>query len=186
MATRENSVLGRRAPLMILGGLIGLLIAGVVLLLSSPPRGEPLTLAAPANMRVHVAGAVGRPGVYELPIGSIVEDAIQLAGGLSADASGGRINLAGSLQDGQQVFVPSDNGPAPKGSNLEETALQIAVNIAAAPELERLPGIGPVLAQRIVEYRELNGPFQAIEDLLEVEGIGPAKLESLAKHLVVP
>ena len=186
MATNENSVFSRRAPLLILGGLMGLLLTGAILLLSSPSRGEPLKLAAPANMRVHVAGAVHRPGVYELPIGSIVEDAIQLAGGLSADASEGRINLAGSLQDGQQVFVPADSEPAPASSSVDEPSLQIAVNSAAAPQLERLPGIGPVLAQRIVEYRELNGPFQSIEDLLEVEGIGPIKLESLARYLVVP
>jgi competence protein ComEA len=124
--------------------------------------------------------------VYELPFGSIVQDAIDAAGGFSADASQGRVNLAASLEDGQQVYVPEFSVAAPPGPNPGSPAEQISVNTATAPELERLPGIGPVLAQRIVEYREQHGPFQRLEDLLEVEGIGPSKLENLQEYVRVP
>ncbi len=156
------------------------------MLLTSPPRGDPIPLAEPSTLRVHVAGEVVRPGVYELPFGSIVQDAIDAAGGFSADASQGRVNLAASLEDGQQVFVPEFSEAAPPGPNPGSPAEQISVNTATAPELERLPGIGPVLAQRIVEYREQHGPFQRLEDLLEVQGIGPSKLENLQEYVRVP
>ena len=156
------------------------------MLLTSPPRGDPIVLAEPANLRVHVAGAVLRPGVYELPFGSIVQDAIDAAGGLSADASQGRVNLAAALENGQQVFVPQFSEAAPSIPNPGNSSEQISINTASAPELERLPGIGPVLAQRIVEYREQNGPYQRLEDLLEVEGIGPSKLEGLQEYIQVP
>ena len=156
------------------------------MLLTSPPRGDPIPLAEPAQLRVHVAGEVIRPGVYKLPFGSIVQDAIDAAGGLSADASQGRINLAAGLEDGQQVYVPELSETGPPRSDPGSSAEQISVNTATAPELERLPGIGPVLAQRIVEYREQHGPFQRLEDLLEVEGIGPSKLENLQEYVLVP
>ena len=115
-----------------------------------------------------------------------MQDAIDAAGGLSADASQGRVNLAAGLEDGQQVYVPVLSEAAPPRSDPGSSAEQISVNTAAAPELERLPGIGPVLAQRIVEYREQHGPFQRLEDLLEVEGIGPSKLENLQEYVRVP
>lgn len=156
------------------------------MLLASPTRGDPIILAEPADIRIHVAGEVLHPGVYELPMGSIVQDAINAAGGFSGEASQDRINLAATLDDGQQVYVPEVSEPAPLSSNRVDTSEQISINIASAPELERLPGIGPILAQRIVEYREQNGPYQRLEDLLEVEGIGLAKLESLQDYIQVP
>ncbi len=137
-------------------------------------------------MRVHVAGEVLRPGVYELPFGSIVQDAIDAAGGMSGEASQDRVNLAAALEDGQQVFVPEISQTMPSSPNPAITSEQISINTASAPELERLPGIGPVIAQRIVEYREQHGPFQRLEDLLDVEGIGPSKLESLQGYVRVP
>jgi competence protein ComEA len=125
--------------------------------------------------------------VYDLPFGSIVQDAIDAAGGLSADASQDRVNLAAALEDGQQVYVPEfSDEAAPSIPNPGNSTEQISINTASAPELERLPGIGPVLAQRIVEYREQNGPYQRLEDLLEVEGIGPSKLESVQDYIQVP
>ncbi len=156
------------------------------MLLTSPPRGDPIVLAEPANLRIHVAGEVHRPGVYELPFGSIVQDAIDAAGGLSGEASHDRINLAAKLEDGQQVYVPEVSESVPLSSNPAGSSEKISINTASAPDLERLPGIGPVLAQRIVEYREQNGPYQRLEDLLEVEGIGPSKLESLRDYVQVP
>ena len=156
------------------------------MLLTSPPRGDPIVLAEPANLRIHVAGEVNRPGVYELPFGSIVQGAIDAAGGFSGEASQDRINLAARLEDGQQVYVPGISEPELPRSNSAGPSEKISINTASAPELERLPGIGPVLAQRIVEYREQNGPYQRLEDLLEVEGIGPSKLESLRDYVQVP
>ena len=181
----SRSLVQRFSPPLI-GALIVLSGVGVATLLTSPPRGDPIALAEPANLRIHVAGEVLRPGVYELPFGSIVQDAIDAAGGFGAGASQDRINLAASLEDGQQVYVPEVSEPAPPRSNSESVGERISINTATSPELERLPGIGPVLAQRIVEYREQNGPYQRLEDLLEVEGIGPSKLESLQDYVQVP
>ncbi len=156
------------------------------MLLTSPPRGEPIVLAEPANLRIHVAGEVLHPGVYELPFGSIVQDAIDAAGGFGKEASQDRINLAARLEDGQQVYIPEVSESVPLSSNPVGSSEKISINTASAPELERLSGIGPVLAQRIVEYREQKGPYQRLEDLLEVEGIGPSKLESLRDYVQVP
>jgi competence protein ComEA len=156
------------------------------MLLTSPTRGDPITLAEPADLRIHVAGEVSRPGVYELPPGSIIQDAIDAAGGFNSEASQSRVNLAATLEDGQQVFVPMISESAPPSASAVDSNEQIAINLATAPELERLPGIGPVLAQRIVEYREQNGPYLQLENLLEVEGIGPAKLDTLRDHVQVP
>ncbi|TDI83849.1 MAG: ComEA family DNA-binding protein [Chloroflexi bacterium] len=180
-----RSLVQRSGPLL-LGALIGISGVGVVMLLSSPARGDPILLAEPADLRVHVAGEVLRPGVYELPIGSILQDAIDAAGGFRGEASQDRVNLAAALTDGQQVYVPAVSEAAPPGSDPVGSTEPISVNVASAPELERLPGIGPVIAQRIVEYREQNGPYQRLEDLLEVEGIGPAKLESLQEYVQLP
>lgn len=166
--------------------LLGLLLAGLLFLLVSQPRGTPVTLLpAPtaAPVRIHVAGAVRNPGVYELEPGSIVRDAIQIAGGTLPEAELENINLASSLQEGQRVYLPV------AGEQLVSVAsnsVLIPINTAAAPQLEQLPGIGPVLAQSIVEHRERYGPFQQLEDLLEVEGIGPAKLEAIRDLVQVP
>ncbi len=191
MEPHESRPLLQRYGPVLIGSFIIFAGIGAAILLTSPPRGDPIVLAEPANVRVHVAGEVLRPGVYELPFGSIVQDAIDAAGGLSADASQDRVNLAATLEDGQQVFVPEfseaaasiPNSSIPSSGSFAE---QISINTASAPALERLPGIGPVLAQRIVEYREQNGPYQRLEDLLEVEGIGPSKLESLQDYIQVP
>lgn len=156
------------------------------MLIASPARGDPILLAEPTDIRIHVTGEVIRPGLYELPIGSILKDAIDAAGGFSGEASQDRINLAATLDDGQQVYVPAISEPAPLVSQLVGSSEPISVNTASAPELERLPGIGPVIALRIVEYRAQNGPYQRLEDLLEVEGIGPSKLESLQDYVRVP
>ena len=173
------------APVLI-GALIVVLGVGIAVLVTSPPRGEPIKLAEPAPLRIHVAGEVQFPGVYEIPFGSIVQDAIDEAGGFTDQASQVRINLAAELTDGQQVYVPQVADEAAPSFNPAPSNDPVAINTATAPELERLPGIGPVLAQRIVEYREQFGPFQRVEDLLEVEGIGPSKLESLQDQVLVP
>ncbi len=170
-----------------LGGLFGgLLAAGVILLIAAGPRGQPIHLDPPPTarpVRVHVAGAVLHPGVYELAAGSIVEQAVQAAGGPMPQAVTDRINLAEPLQDGQRVYLPlPESQPAEERASVAaapDAGTAVGINSASAPELERLPGIGPALAEAIVEYREAHGLFQSIDDLLDVPGIGPAKMELL-------
>jgi len=186
MEPSESRPLIQRFGPVLTGSFILLAGIGAATLLTSPPRGDPIVLAEPANVRVHVAGEVLQPGVYELPFGSIIQDAIDAAGGLTTDASQDRVNLAAALEDGQQVYVPGIAEAAPAIPDSGNATAPVSINTASAPELERLPGIGPVIAQRIVEYREQHGPYQRIEDLLEVEGIGPSKLESLQDYVQVP
>lgn len=127
---------------------------------------------------VHVAGAVETPGVYELPWGARVADAIAAAGGSTGEASTDTVNLARVLTDGEQVLIPTAESvhalAQGTGSGL------ININIADAGQLDSLPGIGPVLAQRIVSHREAHGPFGSIADLERVSGIGPAAVEKLS------
>lgn len=132
-------------------------------------------LARPEMIRVHVAGWVNAPGVVSIPAGSIAAAAIEAAGGLRAGARSDSINLAASLAAGDQLVVPGPGAAA--GGNADDGL--IGVNSASVSELERLPGVGPVLASRIVEFREANGPFSEMEDLLDVAGIGEAKLSAL-------
>jgi len=177
----------RRSGQLFAGVLIGLLLGGVYYLLSAQPRGEPVELLPPQPLRVHVAGAVERPNVYSLPSGAILQDAIAAAGGLQAEADLSRLNLAQPLADGQRIEVPLRVEPAGSSGSLDvSNDGRLRLNSASAPELEQLPGVGPVLAQKIVAYREQYGPFQQIEDLLQVDGIGPAKLEGLRDLLLVP
>ena len=147
---------------------------------------------------VYVSGQIHNPGVYDLPGGSRVNNLIDLAGGLSESADATAINLAAPLVDSQHVHVPSPGeqippaavgpeaaGPAvsgPAGANQDGL---VDINAAGLEELQALPGIGPALASAIVEWREANGPFASVEDLLDVPGIGDAKLERLRSHATV-
>ena len=170
------------------GLLSGLLTGGILWLILSQPRGAPVTLLpppSPSPLRIHVAGAVRAPGVYSLPAGSLVEQAIEAAGGPGEGASLDSINLAARLQDGDQVRVPSRAAAVAELTSpvstpgLETPGAPVNLNTASAAELDRLPGIGPSLAKEIIAYRESYGAFAAVEDLLLVPGIGPAKLASL-------
>ncbi len=134
---------------------------------------------------VHVAGAVVEPGLVHLPPDSRVADAIAAAGGLSIDALETAINLAAPLADGAQVVVPSATDGADGTGAAADDGL-VHVNQATAADLERLPGVGPVLAQRIVDHRDDDGPFQSVEDLLDVPGIGESKLAAMRDHLSIP
>lgn len=143
-----------------------------------PPTPAPTATLTPAPLRVYVSGAVRRPDVYALPPGSIVKDAILAAGGPTEDADCNHINQARRLEDGEHVYVPrvGETPPPPLQtvSPVRSVGL-VNVNTATPAQLESLPGIGPALAQRIVEGR----PYHTIEDLLDVPGIGPATLEKL-------
>jgi competence protein ComEA len=152
--------------------------AGVLILVTRPPRGEPVLLVpAPtaAQITVYVSGKVMQPGLYTLPFGSRVNDAIQDAGGFSQDANTQAINLADVLVDGEQINIPTINAGTGIGDStrsLPGSSLLVDINNATLEELDTLPEIGPITAQRIIDYREANGAFKTIEDLLEVDGIG--------------
>jgi competence protein ComEA len=135
---------------------------------------------------------VGAPGVQRLPAGSRVVDAGDAAGGALGDADLGRINLAGLLADGQQIYVlrqgeappppPAGAGPVADGS--AGTAGEVAgglvdINQASVDQLDELPGVGPTTAEAIIAHREQHGPFASVDDLIDVRGIGEAKLEQL-------
>jgi competence protein ComEA len=182
----------QRLGLLAAGILLGLLATGLLLILTAPRRGFPVRLLPPPTegpCQVHVAGAVARPGVYSLPRGSLVSDAIAAAGGLSEMSAPESLNLAAVIHDHQKVLVPSrkaastDTGLAPLAENHQAGGL-LNLNSASDVELEALPGIGPALAKAIVAFREAHGPFVSPEELLNVPGIGPAKLEGM-RDLVV-
>jgi competence protein ComEA len=156
------------------------------------------TETTPEERVVHVAGAVKKSGVYRLGANSRVADAIEQAGGATVNADLDALNLAEPLTDGQKIYVPRKGEvPAPltvssarasKASPPEKTAtvqFPINLNTATAEQLEAIPGIGPTLAQRIVEYRQTHGKFQSVDDLLEVQGIGQKRLENMRPYVIV-
>ena len=147
----------------------------------------PVVLIAP-ELTVDVAGGVKHPGVYSLPANSRVTDAIKIAGGVKAGTDTGDINLARIIRDGEQIYVepplsPQSVGPIPLRQVKKSGPLNI--NRATAKEFEDLPGIGPVLAERIFAYRKKSGPFSSIEDLQKVSGIGSAKFAELKSKVRV-
>jgi competence protein ComEA len=137
-----------------------------------------------ADVVVDVAGAVERPGVYRLPGGSRVIDAVQRAGGAAPGAALEAINRAARLTDGQQVVVPGeDDGAAAASPGEASPDAPISLGSATVEQLETIDGIGPVTAEKIVEYRDERGGLASVEQLDDVSGIGPATLESLRSRL---
>lgn len=149
----------------------------------APAREEPLV--------VYVTGAVRKPGVYQLAQGKRIVDAIIKAGGVTAKADAVTVNLAALLVDGEQILVPEaytpGAGAAPTGAGpaVAGTSGIVHLNGADATTLDALPGIGPATAQRIIDWRDSHGGFKTVDDLIEVPGIGPAKLGAL-RDLVAP
>lgn len=133
---------------------------------------------------VHVAGWVAHPGVVEVPMGSLVADAIAQAGGARAGAQIDSINLARKVAEGDRIEVPGPDDEVVETS--ADGNQMISLNRSDATALQQLPGVGPVLADRIVAFREANGPFERVEDLLDVPGIGEAKLASIRDLITVP
>ncbi len=164
---------------------------------SAPEAVAPLEpVRAPKRARavlvVHVVGAVRRPGLYRLRDGARVADAVARAGGARRGALLAELNLAAPLVDGVQVLVPArqrGGGAAStsQGSAAADgtTASRPSLSSATAEELDELPGVGPVTAQRIVDYRTEHGPFRSVDDLDAVPGIGPTRIEQL-RDLVTP
>ncbi len=184
---------------IVIGVLLGLLLAGGVWLAARAPQGESVELRpapTPEPIQVHVAGAVVRPGLYDLPEGSRVMDAIEAAGGLVAEADKNGLNLAARVEDAQKLDVPFVSGYLPEADQgfvviSEGTPSPSAgeelvnINTASPEELDELPGIGQTNAQKIIAYREENGPFARIEDLVNVSGIGSAIYEGLKDLITV-
>ncbi|MFC3491015.1 helix-hairpin-helix domain-containing protein [Glycomyces rhizosphaerae] len=158
---------------------------------TAPATPVEATEAEPKTIVVSVAGAVKEPGIVELEAGSRVADAIEAAGGLTDGADPGFLNLARVVADGDLVAVPDAAAsgaaaPAPGGdSDGAGTGGLVNINVAGAAELDALKGIGPVLAERIIEYREANGSFQSLDELSEVSGIGSALLEQLREQVTL-
>ena len=159
---------------------------------TEPPRTvaaaiAPVAPAAPARILVHVVGAVRRPGLYRVRDGARVADAVARAGGAGPRADLAALNLAAPVVDGVQVVVPARAAPgggtppaAPAGP-----AAKLSLGSATLEQLDTLPGIGPVTAQKILDYRTEHGPFGSVDDLDAVPGIGPATVEEL-RDLVTP
>jgi competence protein ComEA len=177
--------------ILLMGILIGLLAAGVVLLVSRQPTGHSIELIpAPtlAPLTVHITGAVVNPGVYSLPRGSRVQDALTAAGGFSTQASPDAVNLAAFLQDGQQIHVPAVGEQVPvylPGAPTGSSVAPVDINTADEAELQTLPGIGPTRAQAILAYRQEHGPFLSIADIRNVPGIGETTYQQIKDLIVV-
>lgn len=178
---------------MAAGILFGLFVAALIWVVARNPSGEAVVLRPVPTEKpliVHITGAVPRPGVYALPKGARVQDAISAAGGFLAEAEKSQINLAALVEDGERLDIPYIEGASPVlGTPVPEvvtsTTELIDINIASAAELESLPGIGPTTAQKIIEYREQNGPFLNTEDIINVSGIGPGTYERIKDLITV-
>lgn len=141
-----------------------------------PPQGP-----ATGDVVIHVAGAVRNPGVYRLPAGSRVIDAVERAGGANAGALSGSLNLAARLADGQQVLVPGRNALSAASSVAGEGP--ISLGTATVEQLDAIDGIGPVTAQQIIDFRDSRGGVSSVEDLDQISGIGPATMSALRDSL---
>jgi competence protein ComEA len=192
-----------RRPLSAL--LVVLLVVGGALWLARLPAGPPVVVPTPASVarvvKVHVVGAVERPGLYELPDGGRIADALEMAGGPLPVADLARLNLALRLRDGQQVVVPSLATATPDAAvaaTAEPPARRatavptphpgapINLNRASQAELEALPGVGPATARRILEHRERQGPFQSADELRQARLVTGPTWERIKELVEAP
>ncbi|WP_026767847.1 helix-hairpin-helix domain-containing protein [Selenomonas ruminantium] len=150
---------------------------------SSPPKQE---------ITVYVTGAVNKPGLVKVPEGARAADAVNACGGLLPTADGEKINMAQSLKDGQQLKVPektgtngkTDSGKTDKSKGAD-SGEKVNINTADEKALDTLPGVGPAMAKRIIEYRETEGAFQSIEDIKKIRGIGEAKFAKMKDRICI-
>jgi len=195
--------ISRSTALVLVSGLLALLVlvgnrlagAGAARDADVVAAVEPVSAAAPQRVVVHVVGAVRHPGLYRLRDGSRVADAVRRAGGASRRADLAGLNLAAPLADGAQILVPRRGPLAPgvAGSGTPGPSLpggtappqKLSLSTATAEQLDELPGVGPVTAQKILDYRAEHGFIRSIDDLDAVPGIGPARIEQL-RDLVTP
>jgi competence protein ComEA len=181
--------ISRRRALAYVAAVLALLGVGGRFALDRSPPPEPtpaahalVAEAAPARkLVVHVVGAVRSPGLYRLDEGSRVDDAIQEAGGPRRKAALELVNLAAPVADGQQVVVPirAAAGEVAVGSSATTPGGKVHLNSATLEDLDTLPGVGPITAQKILDYRAARGAFQSVDELDAVPGIGPARLAEL-------
>ena len=180
---------------ILIGILFGLLTAGLILLVSQPRPGKAILLRPPPTPRpivVNVDGGVQIPGVYSLPPHSRVNDAVEIAGGFTEHARPGSVNLAALVEDGDHIYIPVTNPDQDQGIHGEVLTLSdsgefitlININKASLESLITLPGIGPVTADKIIQYRE-EQIFTRIEDIQKVPGIGPSTFEQIKPYLSV-
>ena len=201
---RLEELAGSRRDAVLAAGvaLVGVVIGILLWARGTPPQVAPPAESPPAATRaravpskpaprvvIHVAGAVRRPGLYEIDAEARIADAIDLARGPLPRADLDALNLAAPVADGQQIYVPARGetvpaAAAPTSSSSPGAASTVVdVNTADQVTLETIPGIGPVTALAIIEYRETNGPFESVAQLLEVSGIGPATLEAIRPYV---
>lgn len=181
---------------ILLGILLGLLFAGLILLFVLPQRGTPIPLvtitANPAvrqtpeigQIKVEITGAVKRPGVYDFPKGTHLVEAVELAGGAAEGADFSKMNLALVLKDGQKINIPNLTSQNEISDQVGSGVL-LDINTATADQLMSLPQIGELKAQAIVNYRNDHGRFKALDDLMEVPGIGESIFEGLKSLITI-
>ncbi len=195
---------------LIIGILIGLLVGGLIYLISRPPSGEPIILKqaptatktsppkatpTPQPIMVQINGEIAAPGVYPLDQDARLSDLIELAGGLTENADEKRVNQASVLQDGDYFYIPRIDEEVPETARnafldifIDQNPsydYPLDLNSATQDALETLPGIGPTKAASIINYRDQNGPFVSIEELMNVEGIGPETFTSLKDLITI-
>jgi len=175
---------------MAAAGLVVVVIGATLWYGRTGPEPVPLELGvgfsdAAGTITVHVAGEVASPGLVEIGHDARVADAIAAAGGSSRSADLSRVNLAAPLRDGEQIVIPGVMTDGAAGAAVTADG-RVHINTASVKELEELPGVGPVLAGRIAAYRDDNGSFAAVEDLLDVPGIGEGKLATLRDAVALP
>jgi competence protein ComEA len=188
-------VMGHRS--LLAAGMIGAVVVSIGVLVARRPE-PPRLLVQQAATRpavspqvtslvvIHLSGEVIAPGIYRLPAGARIDDALKAAGGPTSEGDVHRINLAARLADGQQIVVPKRIDPvfaALAAASPSPAPGRVNVNMASVPELDRLPGVGPVTAQRIVAYREQHGPFSNIEQLRDAKLVNGATFEKI-KELI--
>lgn len=173
-----------KGPIIV--ALVALIAAGGGLLAGRQPARQTLVISTPAptatvvvTIKVHVSGAVARPGVYAMRLGDRVEDAIAAAGGATAEGNPNALNLAARLVDGQQVLVARAGEPPPPQAAVAAAPRLISINASTLAELDTLPGIGPVTGQKIIDYRNKNGPFQRLEDLRDLKLVPASTYENI-------
>jgi competence protein ComEA len=211
----ESSWLDRNRHFVFVGALLAAVAGGIIFYFQRPVQEAvevvtptPTTIPtpaiaptpSPAMVRVYITGAVQNPDVYVLPQGSIIKDAVQVAGDFTSDADPERINLALELADQQQIHIPrqgeenppppvqggsDEQQPSPGNGESPETGGKINLNTATPDQLDTLPGIGPAIAQRIIDYREKIGGFKTIEQITEVSGIGEATFAKIKDAITV-
>jgi competence protein ComEA len=182
---------------LLAAGLIGAVVVSLAVLIVRRPEPPRIVVQqatstrpaasppVPSQLVVHMSGEIVAPGVYHLPVGARIDDALKAAGGPTTYGDVHRLNLAARLADGQQIVVPKRIDPMLTAltETPNQTAGQISLNTATVAELDRLPGVGPVTAQRIVAYREQHGPFMEVDQLRHAKLVNAATFEKI-KDLV--